>query len=182
MHITSENVIVEIIKDNRPAKPDEDGEIVITHLDNYAMPFIRYRTGDIGRQTNETCPCGRGLEIIKDIKGRTTDFIIAPDGRWVHGLALIYVLRDIPGVLQYQIIQEDVDSIRILIVINDDFPPNGVEQIRESVVARLGSDVQVDVEQVSEITPDPSGKFRYVISWVARDRSMALGLEEGKET
>ena len=182
MHITSENVIVEIIKDNRPAKPREDGEIVITHLDNYAMPFIRYRTGDIGQPSNETCPCGRGLEVMKVVKGRSTDFIIAPDGRWVHGSAFGYVLRDIPGVLQYQIIQEDVDSIRILIVINDDFPPNGVEQIRESVVARLGSDVQVDVEQVSEITPDPSGKFRYVISWVARDRSMALGLEEGKET
>lgn len=176
MHITSENVIVEFIRDGSPAEPGQDGEIVVTHLDNYAMPFIRYRTGDIGGPCDETCPCGRGLEVMKGLKGRSTDFIIASDGRWVHGLALIYVIRDIPGVGQYQIIQSDVDSICVRIVLESGFPADGCERIRDGITDRLGAEVRVDVQEVSEIAHDPSGKFRYVISQVSRDRSMGLGL------
>ncbi len=180
MHITSENVIVEFIKDGKPVGPGQDGEIVITHLDNYAMPFIRYRTGDIGQPSDETCPCGRGLEVMKVVKGRTTDFVVAPDGRWIHGLALIYVIRDIPGVRQYQIIQEDVDSIRVRVVLDDGFPADGLERIQGGITDRMGAEVRVDVEQVSEIAQDPSGKFRHVISQVARDRSMAMGLDDAR--
>ncbi len=178
MHITSENVIVEFVKDGKPVGPGQSGEIVVTHLDNYAMPFIRYRTGDIGKPSDETCPCGRGLEVIKDLMGRSTDFVIAPDGRWVHGLALIYVIRDIPGVRQYQIVQMDADSICVRIVVDDNCPANGQERIRDGITARLGAEVRVEVEEVSEIAQDPSGKFRYVISQVARDRSTAMGLDD----
>ncbi len=178
MHITSENMIVEFIKDGKPVGPAQDGEIIVTHLDNYAMPFIRYQTGDIGQPTDETCPCGRGLEVMKVLKGRSTDFVITPDGRWMHGLALIYVIRDIPGVRQYQIIQEDVDSICVRVVLEDGFPEDGLERIRGGITERMGDEVRVDVEQVSEIAQDPSGKFRHVISQVARDRSMAMGLDD----
>ena len=182
MHITSENIIVEFIKDGKAAAPGEDGEIIVTHLDNYAMPFIRYRTGDIGQPSDETCPCGRGLEVMKVLKGRSTDFVIAPDGRWVHGLALIYVIRDIPGVQQYQIVQEDVDSICVRVVLDDGFPADGPERIRDGIIDRMGAEVRVDVEQVSEIAQDPSGKFRHVISQVARDRSMAIGLDDEEKS
>jgi len=174
MHITSENVLVEFIKDGRPAAPGEDGEIVVTHLDNHAMPFIRYRTGDIGQPSAEICPCGRGLEVMKVVKGRSTDFIVTPDGRWVHGLALIYVVREVPGVRSYQIIQDDVDAIRVLLVLDSDFPPDGEARIREGLAKRLGSGVRVAVEPVTELRQDPSGKFRFVISKVAQDRQALL--------
>ena len=174
MHITSENVIVEFIKDGTPVAPGEDGEIVVTHLDNHAMPFIRYRTGDIGQPSAETCPCGRGLEVMKVVKGRSTDFIVTPDGRWVHGLGLIYVVREIPGVRQYQIIQDDVDAVRVLLVLDRDFPPDGEGRIREGLAKRLGSGVRVAVEPVTELRQDPSGKFRFVISKVAQDRQALL--------
>lgn len=174
MHITGENIIVEFIKDGRPVGAGEDGEIVVTHLDNYAMPFIRYRTGDVGQPSDEICPCGRGLEVMKVVKGRSTDFIVAPDGRWVHGLALIYVIREIPGVRQYQIVQEDVDSVCVRIVLDEGFPSDGQERIREGITKRLGANVRVDVEEVSEIARAPSGKYRYVISQVARDRQALL--------
>ena len=178
MHITSENLIVEFIRDGRPVGPGQDGEIVVTHLDNYAMPFIRYRTDDIGGPSGETCPCGRGLEVMKVVRGRTTDFVIAPDGRWVHGLALIYVVREIPGVQQYQIIQNDIDSICVRIVIGDGFPNDGQERIIEGVAKRMGVEVRVDVEQARRIEPDRSGKYRYVISQVAHDRSTAMRLDD----
>jgi phenylacetate-CoA ligase len=170
MHITSENVIVEFIKDGAPVAPGEDGEVVITHLDNYAMPFIRYKTGDVGQASTETCPCGRGLEVMKVVKGRSTDFIVTPDGRWVHGLALVYVVREIPGVRQYQIIQDDVDAIRVLLVLDNGFPTDGEKTIRDGIIKRLGSKVQVAIEKVPQIHQDRSGKYRYVISEVARAR------------
>lgn len=174
MHMTSENMIVEFIKDGKPVAPGEDGEIVVTHLDNYAMPFIRYRTGDIGQPSTETCPCGRGLEVMKIVKGRTTDFVIAPDGRWVHGLALIYVVREIPGVQQYKIIQDEVDVIRVLVVPDRLFPSDGPRRIAEGITQRLGADVRVIVENAAQIPPDPSGKFRYVASKVAQERQALL--------
>ncbi len=174
MHITSENVIVEFIKDGRPVCLGEDGEIVVTHLDNHAMPFIRYRTGDIGQPSDETCPCGRGLEVMKVLKGRSTDFIVIPDGRWVHGLALIYVIRDIPGVQQYQIVQEDVDAILVRLVCSEAFPPDGHNRIRDGIAKRLGENVRVTIEDVDLIKGDPSGKFRYVISEVAKQRQALL--------
>jgi len=174
LHITSENIIVEFIKDGQPVGAGEDGEIVVTHLDNYAMPFIRYRMGDVGQPSDEICPCGRGLEVMKVVKGRSTDFILAPDGRWVHGLALIYVIREIPGVREYQIVQEDVDSVCVRVVLDDGFPSDGQERIREGITKRLGTNVRVDVEEVPEIARAPSGKYRYVISQVARDRQALL--------
>jgi len=174
MHITSENVIVEFLKGGQPVTPGEDGEIVVTHLDNYAMPFIRYQTGDVGQPSDEPCPCGRGLEVMKVLKGRTTDFVIAPDGRWVHGLALIYVVRDIPGVQQYQIVQEDVDAMTVRLVAGEGFPEDGEERIRQGIARRMGSEVKVSMEQADHIPQDPSGKFRYVISEVARDRQALL--------
>jgi phenylacetate-CoA ligase len=174
MHITSENIIVEFIRDAQVVPPGGDGEIVLTHLDNYAMPFIRYRTGDIGSASKELCPCGRGLEVMQIVKGRATDFIITPDGRWVHGLALIYVLREIPGLREYQIVQNDVDSICVRVVPDGTFPEDGVKRILTGVVKRLGSDVGVSIEQVKQIAPEASGKFRYVISEVARDREALL--------
>ena len=111
---------------------------------------------------------------MKVVKGRSTDFIVAPDGRWVHGLALIYVIREIPGVRQYQITQADVDSVCVRIVLDDGFPSDGQERIREGITKRLGTNVRVDVEEVPEIARAPSGKFRYVISQVARDRQALL--------
>ena len=68
MHIAAEHVIVEILDESGQSVPKgEVGEIVITNLDGYAMPFIRYKTGDLGALADEQCPCGRGLPLMKEI-------------------------------------------------------------------------------------------------------------------
>jgi len=77
---------------------DASGEIVVTHLATSDFPFIRYRTGDVGTLSSERCACGRGLPLLKEIQGRSTDFVVVADGTLLHGLSLIYILRDIPGV------------------------------------------------------------------------------------
>jgi phenylacetate-CoA ligase len=165
MHITAEDIIVEIVDNNgNPMPPGQSGEIVVTHLATADFPFIRYRTGDMGILDEDACPCGRGLPLLKEIQGRSTDFVVAQDGTVMHGLALIYILRDLPGVQQFKIIQESLALTRVLIVPLGQLTEESKVFIRDGFRARLGHNVQINVEVVSEILPERSGKFRYVIS------------------
>ncbi len=84
-----------------------DSELVITHLENFVMPFIRYKIGDRGILSEETCKCGRGLPIIKSLEGRTSDMLVTPSGKKVHSLLFAYIMKDFKGVQQFKIIQED---------------------------------------------------------------------------
>ena len=167
MHLTAEDIVVEIVRpDGAVAPAGEAGEIVVTHLATRDFPFIRYRTGDVGVLGAAKCPCGRGLPLLEEIQGRSTDFVVARDGTLMHGLALIYVLRDLPGIASFKIVQESPELVRVLVV-----PAQPLAQaVRASIVsglqARLGSDVVVRVEEVAQIAPERSGKFRYVVSKV----------------
>ncbi len=167
MHLTAEDIVVEVIDaEGRVLPPGQAGEIVVTHLATKDFPFIRYRTGDVGILDDACCACGRGLPMLKEIQGRTTDFVVAADGTVMHGLALIYILRDLPGVRQFKIVQETLQATRILIVGDDAFDPACVPDIQAKARARLGQQVRVTVEQVGAIPPEQSGKHRYVVSHV----------------
>jgi phenylacetate-CoA ligase len=168
MHITAEDIILEIVDEaGRAAGPGRRGEIVVTHLATRDFPFIRYRTGDIGEYREEKCACGRGLPILKTVEGRTTDFVVAEDGTVLHGLALIYVVRDIPGIRQFKIIQESLSRTRVLVTTDDDFSETSLETIGQGLARRLGAGVHVEIERLCEIPREASGKFRYVVSHVA---------------
>ncbi len=168
MHITAEDMIVEIVgADGKVLPPGEAGEIVVTHLATGDFPFIRYRTGDIAVLDNQPCSCGRGLPLLREIQGRATDFVVAVDGTVMHGLALIYILRDLPGVEAFKIVQESLKKTRVLLQTNAYYAPSSEEKIRIGFRARLGEVVEIIIDQVAEIAPEPSGKFRYVVSHVA---------------
>lgn len=168
MHITAEDIIVEIVDDDgRVLPPGEAGEIVTTHLATGDFPFVRYRTGDVGVLDDKLCGCGRGLPLLKEIQGRTTDFVVARDGTVMHGLALVYVVRDVPGVKQFKIVQESLDHTRVLLATDGTFAEAAVERIVAGLKQRLGADVKVDIERVSEVPKEASGKYRYIVSKVA---------------
>jgi len=170
MHITAEDIIVEIVdKEGKVLPKGEIGEIVVTHMATQDFPFIRYRTGDIGALSPELCSCGRGLPLLKEIQGRSTDFVIAHDGTILHGLALIYVLRDLTGVKEFKIIQESIDHTRVQIVKEDGYQPDSELIIQAEFKKRLGENVVVHVEYRDEIKSEKSGKYRYVISNVTQE-------------
>ena len=167
MHITAEDIIVEIIDNNGQVLANgEAGEIVVTHLATNDFPFIRYRTGDIGILSDQSCSCGRGLPLLKEIQGRTTDFIIAQDGTVLHGLALIYVLRDIEGIESFKITQYSLDDTTVQIVKNQQYNHENEIKIQQEFKQRLGEKVMIYVEYIESIPKEKSGKFRYVVSHV----------------
>jgi phenylacetate-CoA ligase len=167
MHITAEDIIVEIIDpQGTPVPAGESGEIVVTHLATRDFPFIRYRTGDIGALDSKPCSCGRGLPLLKEIQGRSTDFLVAKNGTVMHGLALIYILRDLPEVRAFKIVQESLDRTRVSVVPEKELGAELIAKIRQGFKARLGQEVDIAVDEVTEIPAEASGKFRYVISKV----------------
>lgn len=167
MHVTAEDIVLEVVDDaGCPVSMGEPGELVVTHLATRDFPFIRYRTGDVGALDPSPCACGRGLPLVKDLQGRTTDFIVAQDGTVMHGLALIYVIRDIRGVRNFRIVQESRELVQIMLATDATFEPASVETIRTGFRARLGDTVEVRVDRVDDVPAEASGKYRYVVSKV----------------
>jgi phenylacetate-CoA ligase len=165
MHITADDIVVEIVDQSGQVQPaGVAGEIVVTHLATSDFPFIRYRTGDIGALGSAACSCGRGLPLLQDIQGRSTDFVVAADGTVMHGLSLIYVLRDLAGIQAFKVIQESREMTRVLIVTGPGFDNAAIASIVLGFKRRLGTDVEIKVDQVDEIKPEKSGKYRYIVS------------------
>jgi phenylacetate-CoA ligase len=168
MHISAEDIIVEIIDANGEPLPEgRSGEIVVTHLATGDFPFVRYRTGDVASLDTQPCRCGRGLPLLKDIQGRTTDFVVARDGTVMHALALIYAIRHLPGVEQFRIIQHDLERTEVQLVVTPSFSNEYETRLVRDFKSRLGASVQIEVNKVESIAREKSGKYRYVESRVS---------------
>lgn len=163
--------IVELLNDNGAhASPGEDGEIVITGLDAWGMPFIRYKTSDVAQPSETTCKCGRSWGSISNIKGRAADYLITADGRRQHSSSLTTIIRGIEGIIEFKIIQEDIYNISVILKIDPDiYSRNSHQVIVSGFRKRLGNEITVNFEIVDNIPRDPSGKFRYVVSKVPRN-------------
>lgn len=168
MHITADDIVVETLdSEGRPTPPGVAGEIVVTHMATRDFPFVRYRTGDVGVLSTHNCACGRTLPLLGEIQGRNSDFVVAQDGTVIHGLALIYTLRDIPGVEAFKIVQESTDLTRVELVAGAACDVLAAQaRIQKDFRRRLGEAVTVEVMQVAGIAAEKSGKFRYVQSKV----------------
>jgi len=164
-HVTMESVIVELLDSaGRPIADHQVGEIVITHLDARGMPFIRYRTGDMARWSDERCPCGRGLAALRGIEGRRTDMLRRPGGGYAHALAVIYVLRDEPLIAQFKVVQRANLDLDVALVPRGPLNGERLEHLGRALRARMGGNIAVRCHLVDVIPPDPSGKHRYVVS------------------
>ncbi len=167
LHISAEDIVVETVRrDGSPTAPGEAGEIVVTHMATGDFPFVRYRTGDVGVLGDNACTCGRTLPVLAEVQGRSTDFVVARDGTVMHGLALIYTIRDLPGVEAFRIVQQSLDRTEVELVAVPPFGPEHESRIVRDFKARLGESVEVAVRRVPYIAPEKSGKFRYVVSRV----------------
>ncbi len=168
LHLSAEDIIVETIgPDGTVARSGEAGEIVVTHMATPDFPLLRYRTGDVGVLSDERCACGRTLPVLREVQGRTTDFVVAADGTVMHGLALIYAVRDLTGVEQFKIVQQSLTRTLVQLVTTSAFRAEDEQRIVRDFRTRLGARVEVVIERVTHIAPERSGKHRYVVSHVS---------------
>jgi len=175
LHTNDEMLLLEVLDRDTLEPTDGEGELAVTMLASHCMPVIRYRTGDVVTRVDRPCPCGRTLPALRVSGGRVLEFIVTRSGKWVSAIAFIYVCRKIRGVTQLQARQERRGQVRVLVAVDEQFPPDGLRQVEQATRQRLEDDDEIAVEIVDEIPPAPSGKQRIVISEVARQL-----LEEGR--
>jgi phenylacetate-CoA ligase len=161
LHVADDSVLVEVMReDGRGAGPDETGEVVATALHSFAMPFIRYRLGDLVTRGPAPCPCGAPFSTIRMIRGRMVDYFPLPGGRVIHPYGLVLPLMRRPWIRQYQLLQERVERI-VLRVVAAPCPPRAeLAEIERVAQESLGPGVQFAVALVPEIPLEPNGKLR----------------------
>lgn len=166
MHVTSDNVYVEIERNGRPCEPGELGEILLTDLHNYAMPLIRYRVGDVGAWSGKDCPCGRGLPLLKGVEGRTLDMIATPSGRMISGVFFPHLLKDFPAVRTFEVVQETRERLVIRLSLQRPLDPADRAFLEETVRKTVGSEMQVEWIVGEDVRIERTAKFRPVQSRV----------------
>jgi phenylacetate-CoA ligase len=165
LHLSAEHIVVELVDAaGRPVAPGQTGEIVVTHTMTDGFPFIRYRTGDMASMSTTKCPCGRGLPVFETVLGRSTDFIRTADGNVMHALALIYEVRDKPGVRGFKFVQSEDLAIELQLAAGPELDAGVEAAIRSGLERRMGPGTVLSIRRVDEIAPEKSGKYRYVVS------------------
>lgn len=162
-HLNIDCYFIEIVKGGKQCGVGEKGEIVITSLYNFAMPFIRYRIEDIGELSDESCSCGRTLPLLKEVIGRTSDIITAPSGEMVVPEFFWNPWREIKGLQQAQLVQEKKDLLILKMVVSKEFDKKALRKLGGIYKKKMGN-ITIKYEFVKEIPREKSGKYRMVKS------------------
>src|SRR5262249_38090232 len=166
-HVVAEGYIVEVLRDGQAAKPGEIGEIVVTDLNNFCMPFIRYRLGDLAEAMDPSvpCSCGRGAPKIGAIYGRVQSIIQGADGRYLPGSFFAHYLKDFDyAIKRFQVIQEEAGAMTFRVVKGGRFSQQVLDEVLATFRSYLGSKMRIVVDFVDEIALIPTGKHLPSIS------------------
>lgn len=164
-HLNSEYGITEIVNsDGMASGVDQLGRIVATGLHNYGMPLIRYATNDVSLLRKDKCTCGRTLPLLADVTTKAEDIITTRDGRYISSSALTHPFKPLDNIEESQIIQDDINGIRIKIVKKAGYSDHDTKHLINEMQMRLGNDMNIKIEFVDEITRGSNDKFRWVIS------------------
>jgi phenylacetate-CoA ligase len=169
LHIACERVLLEVASSEKAGSDDEVGELLVTDLDSFGMPFIRYAIEDMGAITWERCECGLGLPRLKSTIGRTFDVVRAPNGNYLGGTFWTILLRKKKGIERFQVIQEELDRITLAIAPTGEFSDDTRRYILDKVREACGSDMRVRFELKPDLASTPTGKHRFVISKLHED-------------
>ncbi|MDP9203232.1 MAG: hypothetical protein M3P26_15050 [Gemmatimonadota bacterium] len=166
-HLAEEYGFTEVVdEDGQPVPEGKLGYLVGTSLHNTAMPLIRYRTEDISSIRREPCECGRTLIRIQGVTTKAEDVVITPEGRMISPSILTHPFKPYPQIIKSQIVQDEIDHLRVKIVPSDAFTTDHQRTLRAALSSRLGESMRIDFELVKDIPNESSGKFRWIISRV----------------
>ncbi len=167
LHINSERVLVEVVReDSTPCNPGELGNVLVTDLDNFGMPLIRYAIGDQAAfaAPESACACGRGLPRLEVVAGRAFDVVRFPNGSAVGGTYWTILLRTRPGIDRFQVVQQQLDEITVRYIADAPLPAETTYFVRSEIAKRAGDAFRVKFDRVTEIAAGAGGKQRIVLS------------------
>jgi phenylacetate-CoA ligase len=177
LHLNTDTLVIEMIKD----KPNLDENlVVVTDLYNRAMPFIRYEVGDRAVSSDRSCSCRRSYPLIRRVMGRVADYLYTPEGELVSGISLTENFATlIPGVEQFQLIQDQLDHVLVRVVPSSDFDETTRTKISEVTRERFGPTMRHHVEVTRRIRQEATGKYRFTICRLSdREKARAASVSQ----
>jgi phenylacetate-CoA ligase len=165
LHTMDDGVIVEVIKSN---PEDEYGQLVVTNLDNWGYPIIRYNLNDLAKTilNGHDCSLGIGLGNLEGLVGRDQDVLRLVSGRIVYCHYFHSLIKHVRGVRQYQVIQKKPDLFELKIIPEGESFNHEQENYLHDVIREHLEGSTISIKIVDNIPKDPSGKLRFVISEV----------------
>jgi phenylacetate-CoA ligase len=167
-HIPEEHVILEVESDNGKTELRGKGGVVITDLDNYAMPLLRYQNGDYLTLGDEACSCGRSLRLISKLEGRTSGFLLDINGQLVSGGICDFIMSGMDVINEFQVRQDALDHIRVILVPREELTKDHYDYVENTFRYYLGEAVNVDVEIVDKIPRTKAQKLQTAINEIIR--------------
>lgn len=159
-HVCDDNIVLEVLRNGRPAREGETGEVVVTSLHLRAMPFIRYRLEDLVTVGPDRCPCGLPFRTLRAIEAKRQDYFRLPDGRELYPWAIsLHLLDHAPWILQFELVQETADRVVLRAEALPAPTPAELGRVREGLRPLLGPGVTFEIVVVPALTPTPGGKF-----------------------
>lgn len=169
LHTSIENLVIEVLVDHgdgtmRQANPGEEGDLAITDLHNYGMPFIRYITGDRVRLGDgQPCACGRSLPRLAAVEGRSADLLHDKNGAAVSGLVFNVLFTPLAqAVRRFQVVQHVDRSVTLKVIRGEDKSDGPLQEVQRMLVDILKG-VPVRIEEVSDLPAGANGKRRVVV-------------------
>ncbi len=142
---------------------DENGELLVTDLNNFATPFIRYAIGDAGQITDANCPCGRNYQSIVELQGRCHDIIKTKSGKLLPGQFWTTLSRSVPGVEEFQLVQKNPELIEMRIIVNSKYKDENESKFHHKLHTIVGDEIKLDIVKVNRLELTPAGKRKFVI-------------------
>jgi phenylacetate-CoA ligase len=164
-HLFPEYGVTEIVDDDGQVVPDgTEGIMVGTSIQNYGMPLLRWVTSDRTALTGTPCPCGRALPLMQEVTTKAEDLLRLKDGRLISPSVLTHPFKPLNEIDGSQLVQTALDRLVVRLIPRADFTQAHSDRLVRDLKARLGQDMQVDIEMVTELPRTRAGKFKWVIS------------------
>ncbi len=161
-HVNFESTYVEVQPDSSAAD-DRTGALILTSLQNRAMPLIRFSIGDRGCLAREACACGRASTAFEAFDGRDVDLVTLPSGRRVSPYVVEHWLERHPVVKRYQVIHSEPAKLRIeFTTFDNELPARDFEAVGARIREAVGAEMIVELKQVDRIEKEGGGKYQPV--------------------
>jgi phenylacetate-CoA ligase len=170
-YIMTAQVFVELLDENGKEVPDgEVGRVVVTHLDAYEMPLIRYYLGDLAVKLPESeYPEQKelGFPMFKKIIGRDTDIVRTPGGKSMVVHSFTGIFEHLPEIKQFRVLQQELSGIIIEYIPEAEFKQETLQFIEQKIISSLNERIRIDFREVSQIPHSPSGKPQLIVSTIS---------------